>query len=183
MNVKHPLVAMGLVALALAAMAAGKTFSLSSRNFANGRYIPAKHATTKVPRGKNISPALSWRNPPPGTKSFVITCIDINPIARRWVHWMVANIPSDATAIPEGASLNKMPKGAVELVNSFGDDGWGGPQPPKGSGLHRYVFSIYALNVSSIPVKKGDELSEQKLLAMLKGHVLGRAVLFGLFQR
>ena len=183
MSVRHIFIVMGTVALALAGMAAGKTFSFSSGSFANGRYIPAKYTTTKVSGGKNISPALSWRNPPPGTKSFVITCIDANPIAKRWVHWMVANIPTGTNAIPEGASLNKMPKGAVELVNSFGDDGWGGPQPPKGSGLHRYVFSIYALNVPSIPVKKGDELSEKRLLAMLKGHVLGRAVLFGLFQR
>ncbi len=172
-----------LVVVVITMVAAGKKFSISSRNFASGRYIPAKHATLKVPGGKNISPALNWSNPPAGTKSFVITCVDTNPIAKRWVHWMVVNIPRDSRGIPEGASLSKMPKGAVELANSFGDDGWGGPQPPRGSGLHRYVFSIYALNISTLPVRQGDSLSERQLLALLKGHVLGRAVLFGLFQR
>ena len=183
MNGRRVLVVVGVMVAAIAMLATGKKFSLSSRSFARGGYIPAKYATTKVSGGKNISPAIAWRNPPPGTKSFVVTCIDLNPIAKRWVHWMVMNIPPDTLAIPEGASRREMPRGAVEMENSFGDDGWGGPQPPRGSGLHRYAFTIYALNVSSITLKNGGGVSEKRLLAILKGHVLGRAVLFGLFQR
>jgi len=171
-----------LLAAASVSAADGK-FTLSSRNVPKGGYIPAKHATSKVVGGKNISPSLWWANAPKGTKSFAILCVDTNPVARRWVHWMVVDIPPNVFRLKMGVSAKGMPKGAIELENSFGDIGWGGPQPPRGTGLHRYVFTIFALNVPSLKIPKGSALSEKELLAKLKGHVLGKAILVGLFER
>ena len=165
------------------AASAGDKFVLSSRSFANGGNMSLKHATTKVLRGKNISPALSWWNPPKGTKSFVLLCVDTNPIAHRWVHWMVVDIPANFHILKLGASPKGMPKGAIELKNSFGNTGWGGPQPPRGTGVHKYVFTVYALNVATLEISKGTALSEKELLAKLKGRVLGKTVLVGLFER
>ena len=47
--------------------------------------------------GGNASPAISWQNPPAGTKSFVLTVYDKDaPTGLGWVHWVVADIPADA---------------------------------------------------------------------------------------
>ena len=44
--------------------------------------------------GGNASPALSWKNPPAGTKSFVLTVYDKDaPTGLGWMHWVVADIP------------------------------------------------------------------------------------------
>ncbi|EJU52053.1 hypothetical protein NMEN93003_1467 [Neisseria meningitidis 93003] len=46
--------------------------------------------------GGNAPPALSWKNPPAGTKSFVLTVYDKDaPTGLGWMHWVVADIPAD----------------------------------------------------------------------------------------
>lgn len=157
-----------------------KTFSLISKSFKNNGRMPAVLATEKVKGGKNISPALKWENAPEGTKSFALICIDMNPIARRWIHWMVVNIPVNVNSIAANASSDKMPAGCVELENSYGYEGWGGPQPPKGTGVHKYIFVIYALDVAQI---KSKPQNEKQFLQALKGKVVAKAMLSGLFQR
>jgi hypothetical protein len=37
-----------------------------------------------------------------------------------------------------------------ELNNTFGNLGYGGPQPPRGSGPHDYEVALYALTVNSL---------------------------------
>lgn len=156
-----------------------KKFTLSSKSFKDGGRIPAEF--TKAAGGENASPQLRWENPPPGTKSYVITCIDINPVARNWVHWMIINIPVKVNSIPEDASCGGMPKGVKELKNSFKALGWGGPLPPPGTGVHRYVFTIYALSKTVVsPPRK--MLSEKMLLRLIKGKVLGKASITGTYQ-
>src|SRR5258705_7809119 len=101
---------------------------LTSTNFGDGKVIPLIHAFSGVPGAQNLSPALKWTNPPAGTKSFALACIDRHPIAANWVHWLVVDIPYPVDSISEGASqTNKMPAGSIELKNSFGSMGWGGP--------------------------------------------------------
>ncbi|AKP10470.1 hypothetical outer membrane protein [Neisseria gonorrhoeae] len=53
--------------------------------------------------GGNASPALSWKNPPAGTKSFVLTVYDKDaPIGLDRMHWVVADIPADVRRLPAG---------------------------------------------------------------------------------
>ncbi len=158
----------------------GDDFTLSSTSFKNGDEIPAKFAMKSVAGGKNISPQLSWKGAPEGTKSFAVTCIDLHPLAKRWVHWMVVNIPADKDSLPEGASGKKMPKGSLEIENSFGDNGWGGPQPPPGSGKHEYLFTVYALSTEKIPTMKKNA-SGTPLIE--KGNTLAKSELKGYFSR
>ena len=166
--------------LSVFAIAETKKFTLNSKNFENGGAIPLKF--TKVFGGENISPQLSWRNPPAGTKSYVITCIDIHPVARRWVHWMVINIPASANSIAEDDSCGSMPKDIKELNNSFKTKGWGGPKPPAGTGVHKYVFTIYALNKAILKPNR-KILSEKMLLRLLKGKILAKASTIGTFRQ
>ncbi len=155
-------------------------FTVSSSSFQNSKAIPAKLAMKAVEGGQNQSPELSWKNAPQGTKAFAITCIDIHPIAQKWVHWIAIDIPAETLNLPEGASPSKMPKGAIELKNSFGGKGYGGPQPPKGSGVHNYIFTVYAL---SEPVKADGFLSEDAFLKLVSGKVLAKTEITGTFSR
>lgn len=154
-------------------------FKLVSPAFEDGGEIPVQYCMKGVTGGKNISPPLGWTDPPEGTKSFAITCIDTHPIANNWVHWLVVNIPADVRKLPEGASPLDPP--AVELKNSFGFPGWGGPQPPVGSGTHNYVFTIYALSVEKLDLTPKDTLEDFE--KAIEGKVLAKTEFTGVFKR
>ena len=157
-----------------------EAFSVSSSSLQSGKEIAARFALKTVSGGQNISPGLSWKNLPAGTKSIAVTCIDIHPLAHKWVHWMVINIPAESTGLPEGSSPGKMPENSKELNNSFGSKGYGGPQPPKGSGNHTYIFTVYALSDS---INASGFVSEEAFLKLISGKVLAKTQLTGTFSR
>jgi phosphatidylethanolamine-binding protein (PEBP) family uncharacterized protein len=74
-----------------------------------------------------------------------------------------------------------MPDGVRELVNSFGSLGWGGPQPPRGSGRHPYRFTVLALNVPRINVSVSP--SAAAFRQATASHVLATAEFVGTFER
>jgi Raf kinase inhibitor-like YbhB/YbcL family protein len=158
----------------------GSNMEISSSAFKDGEKIPIQYVMPGA-GGKNISVPLSWKNPPSGTKSFALSLVDPHPVAQNWVHWLVINIPAKVTFLEEGASRKKMPQGSMELKNSFGDIGYGGPQPPKGTGDHPYVFTLYALNVEKLDLGANTSLSNFK--KALEGKVLGSATLTGKYGR
>ncbi len=149
---------------------------IMSSVFKEGGKIPVQYVMPGA-GGKNISPSLSWKNVPAGVKSFALSMVDPHPVAQNWVHWLVINIPATVSSIGEGASRKKMPQGSVELQNSFGDIGYGGPQPPKGTGDHPYVFTVYALNVEKLGLGANTSLPAFK--KALEGKILGSATLTG----
>lgn len=104
--------------------------------------------------GGNISPELSWINAPKETKSFAVTVFDRDaPTGSGWWHWVVFNIPANINMLPLDAGNldgSKLPKAAIQSITDFGVPGYGGPCPPVGDAPHRYVFSVYALNVEKI---------------------------------
>jgi len=153
---------------------------ISSSAFKDGEKIPIPYVMPGA-GGKNISVPLSWKNAPPGTKSFALSMVDPHPVAQNWVHWLVINIPAQVTFLEEGASRKKMPPGSMELKNSFGDIGYGGPQPPKGTGDHPYVFTLYALNVEKLDLGANTSLSAFK--KALEGKILGSATITGKYGR
>jgi hypothetical protein len=154
---------------------AAAELQLSSAAFEDGAEIPAVHARSTG----NISIPLRWSGVPEGTKSFALSVVDYHPVARKWAHWMVINIPAQVTSLPEGASGKNMPSGSIELRNSFGDVGYGGPQPPGGTGAHRYVVTLYALKDAKLVLGADATLSD--FHAALKGKVLGEASIAGFF--
>jgi len=104
--------------------------------------------------GENVSPVLSWENPPTGTKSFAVTIHDPDaPTGSGWWHWVVFDIPASVMELPTGAGdpANKnIPKGAIQSMTDFGKPGYGGPCPPKGDGPHAYVVTVYALKTAKL---------------------------------
>lgn len=103
--------------------------------------------------GKNQSPALSWKNPPASTKSYVLTIYDKDaPTGLGWTHWVVANIPADARQLKAGITADgrNLPAGAVQTRTDFGRPGYGGACPPEGR-KHRYEIRLTALKVAKLP--------------------------------
>ena len=100
--------------------------------------------------GKNISPQLSWSNPPEGTKAFALLAYDPDaPTGSGWWHWQIVNIPKTISSLPAGSgdlSKNLAPKDSLQIENDYGFKGFGGACPPKGNGVHRYQFTIHALS-------------------------------------
>ena len=158
----------------------GGPMEISSSAFKDKGKIPIQYVMPGA-GGKNISIPLGWKNVPAGTKSFALSIVDPHPVAQNWVHWLVINIPKEVTSIEEGASRKKMPPGSSELKNSFGDIGYGGPQPPKGTGDHPYVVTLYALSVEKLGLGANTSLSVFK--KAVEGKVIESASITGMYGR
>ncbi len=158
----------------------GDRMEITSSAFKDGERIPVPYVMPGA-GGKNISIPLSWKNAPEETKSFCLSMVDPHPVAQNWVHWLVINIPSQVNSLEEGASKKKMPKGSLELKNSWGNLGYGGPQPPKGTGDHPYVITLYALNVEKLDLGTNTSLSAFK--KAIEGKVIVQASITGKFGR
>jgi Raf kinase inhibitor-like YbhB/YbcL family protein len=131
-------------------------FDLKSSEIKNGGKLTVRHVFNGFGcTGENHSPALTWNNPPAGTKSFVVTMYDPDaPTGSGWWHWVVANIPADAKGLPADAGKSggpALPAGAVQARTDFGAPGYGGPCPPPGK-PHRYIFTVRALKTDKIDV-------------------------------
>ena len=82
---------------------------------------------------------------------------------------------------PTRPALIALPPGAVELNNSWGKSGYGGPQPPPGTGDHPYVVTLYALKVDRLDLKPATNLAGfQKAL---EGKILDTAEITGYYGR
>lgn len=104
--------------------------------------------------GENLSPQLSWKNVPAGTKSFAVTMYDGNaPTGSGWWHWVLFNLPANITELPTGAgnpAKKLLPPSVIQSVTDFGAAGYGGPCPPEGHGFHKYEITIHALKTDKL---------------------------------
>lgn len=97
-----------------AAQAAG--FKVQTDSAVKGHFPEAQFANAFGCQGSNVSPQISWRGAPQGTKSFVVTMYDPDaPTGSGWWHWVVANIPVTVSELPPGAGSEpgKLPPGAI----------------------------------------------------------------------
>lgn len=160
------------IALVLSAsVLSAEGFEVESPSFKG--QLPDKHVFNGFGcSGGNLSPAISWKNAPKGTKSFAVTLYDPDaPTGSGWWHWVVTDIPANIDSLKEGASSNgTLPKGAVQATTSFGQSGFGGACPPQGSPSHRYVLTVYALDVPTLNIS-------QKATSELAGFMLGQHTL------
>lgn len=155
------------------------TLSLTSADFHSGDRIPAVHTCD----GADTSPALSWSGAPPTTRSLVLIVDDPDapdPAApqRTWVHWVLYNMPPQATGLPAAVSSSNLPQGTQVGLNDWKKSSYGGPCPP--IGRHRYFHKLYALDVVLPDMGHATKAQVEKAM---QNHVLAHAELVGTYQR
>jgi Raf kinase inhibitor-like YbhB/YbcL family protein len=130
--------------------------------------------------GSDISPSLSWGEPPTATQSFALTVVDIDAPVGSFVHWVLYNIPPSARSLPEAvAKTEQLPDGSTQGTSDFDKIGYGGPCPP-GKSPHRYAFSLYAVD-TKLNLPAGA--TRKQLEKALRNHVLAHGELTGRYQR
>ena len=149
---------------------------LTSTAFEDGGPIPPLYTCDD----QDISPPLAWEEPPAETQSFAMICDDPDAPGRTWVHWVIYNIPPEARSLTAGTPADAtLPDGTQQGQNSWPRTGYGGPCPP--SGTHRYIFSLYALDITlDLEPSATDKAA---LLEATDGHVLAEITLTGLYER
>ena len=149
---------------------------LTSAAFHENQSIPPKYTCDD----KNVSPPLKWTGSPAATKSLVLIADDPDAPGGTWVHWVLYDIPSATTELPEDLPKRQyLPGGAKQGLNDFKHLGYGGPCPPPGK-PHRYFFKLYALD-TMLGLKPGANKLEVEG-AMAK-HILTEGHLMGTYKR
>jgi Raf kinase inhibitor-like YbhB/YbcL family protein len=173
------IVAAGVTALTSTAAVAQAGLTLTSPAFQNHGTIPLRHSAY----GDNVSPELSWTGAPQGTRSFALILEDPDAATPQpFVHWVIYNIPGSATGLPEGIATDAevaSPAGAHQGPTGLRRPGYFGPRPPSGNPPHHYNFRLYALG-SDPNLPAG--LDKNALLEAIRPHVLGEAVLMGMYR-
>jgi len=160
--------------------AAAGTITVTSSAFAPNTAIPRKY--TQDDRG--ISPPLSWTGVPNGTRELLLVCEDPDaPIPQPCLHWIMYKIPPQAGGLPENVPQRAdagNPAGARQSRNYAGKEGYLGPRPPIGHGVHRYFFQLFALDQ---PLALSGSPDKNQLLKAMQGHVLAQGELIGTYER
>jgi hypothetical protein len=148
-------------------------FRITSPAFGPSGRMAGKYAGD----GDNLSPPLEWSGAPKGTREFALVCHDPDaPLPHGFTHWIVYGIPVGVTKLAEA----QKPKVFTPGVNSAKRQGYMGPYPPKGHGVHHYYFWIYALG-KELKLRPG--LDRERLLEAISGDILEQARLVGTYER
>jgi Raf kinase inhibitor-like YbhB/YbcL family protein len=173
------MVAVSLILLACSAAdnSSSSKIELTSPAFANGTTFPEQYTC----QGKNISPPLKWSGVPSLAKSLVLIMDDPDAPIGTWVHWVLYNLPSSTTELPEGfgAPGNKPADTAKPGKNDFKHLGYGGPCPPAGK-PHRYFLKLYALD-SVLDLQSGA--TKKDVERAMKKHIIGQGQLMATYKR
>lgn len=123
-------------------------FDLTSPDLQNNSPFPQSEVANIFGcHGGNQAPRLQWRGAPAATRSFAVTMFDPDaPTGSGFWHWLVWDIPKEATSLDDRA----LPISAVSGTNDAGLTGFLGPCPPPGDRTHRYKLSVFALDVTSL---------------------------------
>jgi hypothetical protein len=132
--------------------------------------IPAKYTCD----ADGISPEIRWNEAPEDTKSYALSMLDPDAVGGTYLHWLICDIPLGTELIPEGGPI---PQGAVSILNTSGRNSYVPPCPP--SGRHRYIFTIYALDVETIE----ESIDMDNFISIIEKHTIEKVVFTALYQR
>ena len=168
--------------LAAPMVSAADPFMIMSSSFKDGTPLQKKNAGDNKSNpncvGENVSPPLSWSNPPAGTRSYALTMVD--PEGRGGLgvmHWIAYGIPVSVSGFSEG----EVSKASSKYVGGKGTAGlafYSGPCTPPGA-PHHYTFTLIATDLEPGALPPG--LTRDELLVKLDGHAKGATGVIGLF--
>ena len=145
-------------------------FSLASPAFEANGMIPV----TFTCKGPDKTPPFLWSDIPANTRSLALIAQDPDAPSGTWTHWILFNISPTLNKLDTGVQ----PEGTLMAQNSWGNAKYQGPCPSLGA--HRYVFTLYALD-KVLTLANG--VATDTALDAMTGHVIGSAVLTGLYQQ
>ncbi|MBR5950665.1 MAG: YbhB/YbcL family Raf kinase inhibitor-like protein [Actinomycetaceae bacterium] len=140
-------------------------FTLQSETLTDGDIMP----DLCTGAGGDISPQLSWSGFPEETRSFVLTCFDPDaPSPAGFWHWCVIDLPTSVTSLDldAGASDTALPAG-FHVRNDDNKPAYIGAAPPVGDHPHRYIFTVYALDVETLDINPADSTPTRAALRAL----------------
>ena len=117
-------------------------------------------------------------------------------------HWVLIDVPAHTTEIAEASysdgitprgkagplALDGTRQGLNDYTGWFANDrdmngdyfGYDGPCPPWNDPIfHRYIFTVYALDVQELPVD--GRFTAQDVLDAMQGHILAQASITGMY--
>jgi hypothetical protein len=153
-------------------------FTLTSDAFENGGLIPSKYTCD----GEDLPPPLTWNNAPEGTHSFALIMDDPDAPGGVFTHWVLVDFPQRSDGFtpvtPQGRRIGFT---TIQGRNDFttGNLRYRGPCPPPGN-THRYHFTVYALDT---PLAVDSGPTKEEVFEAMQGHILGEALLVGIYQR
>lgn len=149
---------------------------LTSSAFEHNGAIPAKYTCD----GDDVSPPLSWAAVPRETESLALICDDPDAPAGTWSHWVLYNISPDRDGLEENVLTDeRLSQIGLQGRNDFGNSGYGGPCPPRGSS-HHYYFRLYALDTT---LEAMEGATRKQVLNRIQEHILAQTELIGLYAR
>ena len=168
-----------VLALLTLASFSSQAFEVSSNDIHEGQLMKSEFTFSGMGcSGENISPQLSWKDAPEGTKSFAITVFDPDaPTGSGWWHWLALNIPANVSSVAKGSPM----KDVLQTKNDFGTMSYGGACPPAGDGMHRYQYTVWALPQEKIDLPA--DISPAVVGYTLNSMALDKAVLTATYVR
>ncbi len=131
-------------------------FRLISPAFKEGGNIPRPYTC----KGQGVNPPLNIIGSPAKAKSLALIMHDPDAVNGDFTHWLVWDILTST----ENIAANSLPVGAVQGKNDAGGNQYMGPCPPAGTGTHRYIFELYALDKNlSLPSGSSRKQLEQAM--------------------
>ncbi len=152
------------------------TITVRSSSFQNNGMLPDKFSDYFA----GVSPEISWSGVPSNAKSLVLMMEDPDANLKPVTHWIMANIPTTATSLPENVMKTEMANGAMQGANNTGKIGYFGPKPPPADKPHGYHFQVFALD-KMLDLPSG--FNRQALLDAMKNHVIAKGEIVGMYQR
>jgi Raf kinase inhibitor-like YbhB/YbcL family protein len=152
-----------------------RSIHITSTAFENNGMIPKPYTCD----GQNTNPPLQWTGIPATAKSLAMTLEDPDAPGGLFVHWVIFNMPPSLTGLMEAMPTDvKLADGTIQGLNGSGKPGYTGPCPP--SGVHRYFWRVYALDiVLNLP----ETANRDDLFKAVDGHVIGWGQLNSRYQR
>ena len=164
------------------------SINVTSTKFNRIRRIPRKYSCTE----EDISPPISWSEPPEGTVSLALVVDSNQHPGALWAHWVLWGIPLDSRELPESVpnapDAPSIGPNARQGTNNEDEVGWSGPCPPpidlasdaRGTAKDRvvseYFFKLYALDTD---IDLGPDATKEDLLRAIDGHILAGGEVMG----
>ena len=159
-----------------------QVMTLSTTGWVDGAVMPDRYTQA----GEEVSPPLTWSNPPDGVTSFLLIVHDVDATnadgTTDTLHWMVWNIPASSRGLAEHARQGPEVDGMRQI--SVTGPYYRGPAAPATGPEHHYVFDLYALDATIDVPAVGATVPQTRaaVIAAMAGHVRGKATLVGRFK-